>query len=182
MSAMCTVVATYLTHLDAETAVKQLQIADFEMMKISIIGKDHHTEENFIGYYDAGDRTKAWGRQGAFWGGLGLLHGSAFFPVPDIGPLVVAGPLVHMIVSVFEGAVVLGGLSAFGAALYNIGVPKDSVLHYETALRADTFLVIAHGLVNEVGHARDILDKTTSTHVRRYSDGEKEVVNLSKVS
>jgi hypothetical protein len=32
-----------------------------------------------------------------------------------------------MVISAIEGAVVLGGLSALGAALYSTGIPKDSV-------------------------------------------------------
>ena len=44
------------------------------------IGRDYHTDENVIGYYNAGDRMKYWGKLGAFWGGFwGLLFGSAFF-------------------------------------------------------------------------------------------------------
>ena len=74
-----------------------------------------------------------------------LLFGSAFFFIPGIGPLIVFGPLVAWIVGGLEGAVVVGGLSALGAALYGIGIPKDSIMQYETALKSDEFLVIAHG-------------------------------------
>jgi hypothetical protein len=38
--------------------------------------------------------------------------------------------------------VVLGGLSALGAALYSMGIPEDSIVEYETALKAAKFLVI----------------------------------------
>ena len=42
-----------------------------------------------------GDRMKYWGKLGTFWGGLwGLLFGAAFFAIPGIGPVLVAGPLV----------------------------------------------------------------------------------------
>jgi len=34
-----------------------------------------------------------WGKMGAFWGGFwGLLFGSAFFAIPGVGPVLVAGP------------------------------------------------------------------------------------------
>jgi len=52
-----------------------------------------------------------------------------------------------------EGAVV-GGLSALGAGLYSIGIPKDSIMEYETALKSDKFLVIAHGTAEEVAQPR----------------------------
>ena len=38
-----------------------------------------------------------------------------------------------------------GGLTALGAALYSIGIPKDSIVTYETALKADKFLLLVHG-------------------------------------
>ena len=72
---------------------------------------------------------KYWGKWGAFWGGFwGLLFGSAFFWVPGIGTVLVAGPLVSWIVGALEGALTLGGLSAIGAGLYSIGVPKNSIV------------------------------------------------------
>jgi len=182
MPEKCTVVATYPTHTDAEAAIKQLQLAEFNMKRLSIVGKDYHTEENVIGYYNSGDRMKSWGKLGAFWGGVwSLLSGSAFFLMPGLGPLVVAGPLVQVIVSVLEGAVVMGALSALGAALFSMGIPEDSILQYETALNADAFLVIAHGTEKEVRLAKGILERSTSTHVREFKGGEKELEDLSEV-
>jgi hypothetical protein len=163
MSDKNSVVAVYESHLQAEAAIQDLRRAGFEMKKLSIVGKDYHSEENVVGYYNAGDRMKYWGKLGAFWGGLwGFLFGSAFFWVPGIGPLVVAGPLVSWIVGALEGAAVMGGLSALGAALYSIGIPKDSVLQYEAALKSDKFLLVAHGTADEVGRAKSILDNTRS--------------------
>ena len=131
------------------------------MKKLSIVGRDYHTDENVIGYYNAGDRMKYWGKLGAFWGGFwGLLFGSAFFLVPGVGPLLVAGPLVGWIVGALEGAVVVGGLSALGAGLYSMGIPKDSILQYETAVKSGKYVLIAHGSDAETTHAREIINRT----------------------
>jgi uncharacterized membrane protein len=155
------IVAIYPSHTAAESAVKELQRSGFDMKKLSIVGRDYHTEEHVVGYYNAGDRMKAWGKSGVFWGGLwGLLFGSAFFWIPGLGPLFVAGPLVTWIVGALEGAVVIGGLSALGAGLYSLGIPKDSILLYETALKTDKFLLIAHGDVDELARAKEILKQT----------------------
>jgi hypothetical protein len=89
-----------------------------------------------------------------------MLFGAAFFVIPGLGPILVAGPLVAWIVGALEGAVVVGGLSALGAGLYSIGIPKDSVVQYEAALKADKFLLLAHGTADEVAKARDILQTT----------------------
>ena len=93
-------VAIFKSHLETETAIKELQQAGFDMKKLSIVGRDYHTDEHVVGYYNAGDRMKYWGKLGAFWGGFwGLLFGSAFFWVPGIGQILVAGPLVAWIVA-----------------------------------------------------------------------------------
>ncbi len=47
-------------HQDAEVAVKELQKSGYNMNKLSVIGKDYHTEENVIGHYNAGDRMATW--------------------------------------------------------------------------------------------------------------------------
>src|ERR1700684_1239879 len=128
--------AVYDHHSEAEEAVKELQKSGFDMKKMSIVGKDYHTDEHVVGYYNAGDRMKYWGKQGAFWGGFwGLLFGAAFFWVPAIGPVLVGGPLVAWIVAGLEDAVLVGGLSALGAGLYSIGISKDSILTYEAGIK-----------------------------------------------
>jgi hypothetical protein len=155
------IVAIYKSHSEAEIAVKELQRSGFDMKKLSIVGRDYHTDENVVGYYNAGDRMKYWGKAGAFWGGIwGLLFGSAFFFVPGVGPLLVAGPLVSWIVGALEGAVVVGGLSAIGAGLYSLGIPKDSILRYETAVKTGKFVVIAHGSPDEIAQAQEIINRT----------------------
>jgi hypothetical protein len=164
------VVAIYGTHAQAEEAVKELQRSGFDMKKMSIVGKDYHTDENVVGYYNTGDRMKYWGKLGAFWGGLwGMLFGAAFFVIPGIGPILVGGPLVAWIIGGLEGAVAVGGLSALGAGLYSIGIPKDSVVQYEEALKADKFLLLAHGTVNEVAQARDILQATHPLEIKTHA-------------
>jgi hypothetical protein len=152
------VVSIFDQHTHAEEAVKELQEAGFDMKKLSIVGKGYHTEENVVGYYTTGERMKHWGKFGAFWGGIwGLLFGSAFFIIPGIGPLVMAGPIVAWIAGALEGAAVVGGVSALGAGLYSIGIPKKSVLQYETSLKAGKFMLVLHGTADEVTRAKAIL-------------------------
>jgi uncharacterized membrane protein len=158
------VVAVFDTHHRAEEAVKALQRAGFNMKQLSIVGKDYHSEEHVVGYYTTGDRMWYWGKLGAFWGGLwGVLFGAAFFMVPGIGPVLVAGPLVSAIVGGLEGAAVVGGLGAIGAGLYSIGIPKNSVLEYERALRSDKYLLVAYGTADEVAKAKEIMDTVDAT-------------------
>ena len=163
------IITVYKSHAEAETAIKELERSDFDMKKLSIVGRDYHTEEHVVGYYNAGDRMKYWGKLGAFWGGIwGLLFGSAVFLVPGVGPLVVAGPLVGWIVGALEGAAVIGGMNALGAGLYSLGIPKNSVLQYETDITTGKYVVIAHGTAEEATRARAIINCTNPEMVAEH--------------
>lgn len=158
MEKLDTMIAVFPDHNAAEGAVKKLAQAGFDMKSLSVVGKGHHTDEKVVGFYNIGDRVKFWGKQGAFWGGLwGLFFGGLFITIPVVGYVAVLGYLATVMIAAIENAVVVGGLSALGAALFSIGVPKDSVIQYETALKADSFLLMAHGPAEEVAHAKTIL-------------------------
>ncbi len=153
-----TVIGVFADHNAAETAVKKLTAAGFEMKNLSVVGKGYHTDEKVVGFYNVGDRVKFWGKRGAFWGGLwGWFFGGLFMTIPVVGHVIVLGYLAAMAVSAVESAIVVGGLSALGAALYSIGIPKDSVIQYEAALKADDFLVMARGTAVEMARAKAIL-------------------------
>ncbi len=170
MSKVNSVVAVYRTHTEADQAVKELQRGGVDMHKLSIVGKGYHTDEQVVGYYNTGDRMKYWGKIGAFWGGFwGLLFGSAFFMIPGLGPILAAGPVVVWIVAGLEGAVEVGALGALGAGLYSIGIPKDSIVKYETALKTDQFVLIAHGTAAEVAKAKDIIETTHPAELGMHS-------------
>jgi uncharacterized membrane protein len=167
MSTVNSVVAVYPTHTEADQAVKELQRGGVDLHKLSIVGKGYHTDEHAVGYYNTGDRMMYWGKVGAFWGGFwGLLFGSAFFVIPGLGPILAAGPVVAWIVGALESAVMVGGVSALGAGLYSMGIPKDSIVKYEAALKTDQFLLIVHGTAAEVAKAKDIIE---TTHPAQFS-------------
>jgi hypothetical protein len=154
-------VAIFETHDAAEAAIKRLIDSGIDPKKISVVGKGYHSEEHPVGYYNTGDRVKYWGKEGAFWGGIwGLLMGGLFLWVPGFGPMVASGPLVSMIVVGLEGAVLGAGFGALGAALVSAGIPKDSVIKYEKAVKADKYLVLVQGSKEEVEKAKTILDET----------------------
>ncbi len=146
------------THFAAEEAIRTLGKSGFDMKKLSLVGKGYHSEEKPMGFYTVGDRIKAWGSTGAFWGGIwGLLLAPAVFVLPGLGLVGLAGPVVAALVSALEGAVVVGGLSALGAALTQIGVPEDQVIKYEAALKVDKYLLVVHGGPEDQQKARAVL-------------------------
>jgi hypothetical protein len=163
------VVAVYNSHTEAEQAVAKLSAASFDITKISIIGKDYHTEEKVVGYYSTGDRMKSWGGLGAFWGGIwGLLFGAGFFLIPGIGPVLVAGPFLAALIGALESAVVVGGLSAVAAGLVSLGIPRESAVKYEAEIKADKFVLIVHGTAEELERARNILAGTSPISIEKH--------------
>ncbi len=152
------VIAVFADHQGAQAAVKKLAAEGIEIKHLSVVGKGYHTDEKVTGFYNTGDRVKFWGKNGAFWGGLwGWFVGGVFITAPVVGPVVVVGFLAAAVVSAIEGAVVVGGLSALSAALYSIGIPKNSIVAYETDLKADRFLVLAKGPTEELARAKTLL-------------------------
>lgn len=167
-------VAIYDLHTQAESAVKALQRAGFDMKKISIIGKDYHTEEHVVGFLNAGDRAVVFGKLGAFWGGLmGILFGSALMFVPVLGHVVVLGPLAATLFGGLEGAVLVGGMSALAGALMALGIPKNSVLRYETALSADKFMLVVHGDAQEIERAHELLANSGLSSFDQHGEQEE---------
>lgn len=147
------------THAEAETAIRALSKSSFDVKKLSIVGKGYHSEEHPMGFYTVGDRMKTWGSMGAFWGSIwGILAAPAVFFLPGLGVIALAGPIVTLLVSALEGAAVIGGLSAISAAFMSIGASKDDVIRYDTALKADKYVLIVHGTPDDIGHARSVLD------------------------
>jgi len=132
MSDKNTIVAVYDTGQDTENAVNELQKIGFDLQKLSIVGRDHRTDQHIVGCY--------------------LL--------PGIGPVLVAGPLAAYIVRATEAAVVVDGLSAIGCGLFSIGIPKNNALQYETALKADKYLLIAQGTGDDLLPAKSAIRAT----------------------
>jgi uncharacterized membrane protein len=159
-------VAVYATHDEAEAAVKMLSKEGFDMKKLSLVGQNYETDQHPVGFVNAGDRMLTWGKFGAFWGSIwGLLFGSAMVMIPGAGIVFFAGWIVSMV----EGAVLGGGLAALGGALASVGIPNDTVVKYETAIKAGSFLLIAHGTQDDVQRAKELLASTNATQLDVHS-------------
>jgi hypothetical protein len=181
MAAADSVIAIFADHPGAELAIGKLTGAGFAPKGLSIVGRGYHCEEKMIGFYNAGDRIKFWGARGAFWGGLwGLFVGGLFMTGPLAGPVVILGYLAAAVISGLEGAIAVGGLSALSAALASLGIPKDSVIEYESALKADKFLVMAHGAPEDMARAKTLLATANPSEVIIHSAARPAVTAESR--
>lgn len=164
-----TVAAVFKTQDAAEAAVKQLDAAGVDMRKLSIIGRGYERQQQVLGYYTTGDRMKDWAKRGALWGGVwGWLIGLAMFVIPGLGAVAIAGPIVPALLNALRGAVVVGGASALGAGLISLGIPKESVIEYEEAIKADRFVLVLNGTADEVSHAREVLGRTEPVSLQEH--------------
>lgn len=140
MSEHNAIVAICGTQAEAEAAVRELTHAAIHIKKLSIVGQDYCPAKHGGGYSNTADCMK---------------YGS--IAISGIGPVLIAGPLLGWVLGALEEPVRAGGITAIGTALKNMGIPKDSVLSYETALRFSKFILLVHGTAEEVAHAKNIV-------------------------
>ena len=98
------VVAVYPDHAAAEGAVRQLHEAGFDLGDLSIVGRDFQETEEPCGLVSRGDYVKAGAETGSLFGLLsGLCIGAGFLVLPEIGLVVVAGPIAAALLAGIEG-------------------------------------------------------------------------------
>jgi hypothetical protein len=155
------VVGVYKSMAQAEDAVRALGDGGFPVQKVSVIAKHLEDDRRVHGYVTSCDVARSTATTGAWVGGLfGLLVGAAFLWVPGVGPLVVAGSLTSALLGGIEGAVAGAAVSGLLGWLVSLGISKEKILKYESAVKAGKFLVIAHGSSESIVKAREILAKS----------------------
>lgn len=82
------------------------------------------------------------------------LHGAGF----DMSKLYVAARDSRNRVGTPEGATVIGELGMLDETLYRIGIPKESVLDYESEFNIDRLLLAAHGTAEEIAGVKRVID------------------------
>ena len=162
------VVGIYSNEARAQQLVEKLIREDYPMDQISLLSRADGAGDDMLGvtYHDTGERMKAWGKHGAFWGAIwGLLAGaSGMFVLPGLGPLLVAGPIVEALGAAIAGAAVASGtmagaaaVSHLASALHRIGIPEDELAQIESAIEAGQYVVILHCAPEESEkHARTL--------------------------
>jgi hypothetical protein len=178
------VVATYDNHGCVEKAIKKLTDAKIPVNKLSVIGKGYHRDDKIVGFYNAGDCVKFWGMLGTFWGGMWeSLAGGLYMTVPAMGQVMVLGQFAATVMAAVEEAVTTGDSTALNASFLSIGIPKDSILQYEEALKADGFLLLVQGTNEDVERARALLKETKAKQVDKHccQDNDKNAPAPLKV-
>jgi hypothetical protein len=156
-------VATYKSHDQAETALRELFRRGFDMTKVSLAGREKPEGTGVTAFYNTDGRMQYWGGPKAFWGEVwSWLDGSAVFLIPSSGQVLEAGPMVGWTVTALEGFIAMEGLSAIGRGLRGLGIPKCIVSGYERELMLGKLILIAHGTGDTAASACAILHGTQS--------------------
>lgn len=166
MHASGSVIAVFADHGAAENAVRRLTQDGFAVDSLSVLGKAYDRGDKAVGFFDTGGKVRFWGERGAFWGRLwSLFSGGLFVTVPAVGHVIVLGGLATRAMSAVDDANRAGGSNAIGIALSGIGIPSDSVIQYEFAVKADGYIVMAHGAGTDFAHARGVLVASDSARI-----------------
>ena len=159
MPAINSVVAVYKTQADARDGMTRLETAAFDLKTVSLAGRELDFGANVVGYYQISGRMKYCGARSAFWDKLwSVLPGAAYFVVPGIGGMLLAGHLTSWFVTALDHPV--EGLTAIGASLFHVGIPQANAYRYDCAIRMHKLLLLAHGTSSELLNARDILHES----------------------
>lgn len=159
-------VAVYPDEEKAMGVVKRLIDMNYQMDLISVLGRIHASGDDTLGIYNlnVGERMKAWGKHGVFWGGLwGMLAGAAgLFIIPGIGPIAAAGYIVEALAGgAVAGASAMAGaaaLSQLAIAFHRTGIPEATILALHKAVKDGKYVLMLRGAESEVAQWREVLE------------------------
>jgi len=161
-------VGIFDTHRLAQEAVQELRRNRCNIRKLSLIGRDADTDGHAVMCYKklelAPRKAECLMPAPGLWG---MLLGARFMWVPELGGLVVGGPLAREISQAIAGKAVAGDGNVVQTGLGSMGIPRQRVLKYEMDIRACKFVLVFHGTREQVEKSRELLvwAKATETEL-----------------
>lgn len=157
---------------DAETAIMDLQDEGFNPEEISVLtlSKDN----------DAGQEALQGAEMGALGGGVlgglaGLLIGVGTIVIPELGPLLFAGPIASALgltgaaAGAATGAVAGALAGGLIGALVNLGIPEEEAREYEGVIKKGGAVVAINSQDEEdENEISDILESVGAQKVKTY--------------
>ena len=126
------------------------------MKKLSIIGKEYHTEEHAVGFYNAGDRVRYWGKLGHSGAVFGIVFAPRSSSSRESARSSPAESSARFLMGTVEGAAVGAAVGGAGACLRGRSRHGDSQGQrrpVRKSLKANKFLLIARPLPKSSGPA-----------------------------
>ena len=140
-----------------ENAVHSLQQAHFSVRKVSVIGKDYF-RINEVPSDTSSERKHSLTDAMTFWGRIWrMLPGDAFLRLQEIGSIIIAGPISHLMRKAGTTPALFQTPSLLRACMVAAGISNENITRYEAALQSNRFLLIVQGSPDEVMAAAKIL-------------------------
>lgn len=161
---------TFETRTQAESALRELKDAGFNMDKVSIITRHNGSDTNLSGTQintsnsqQAKEGAKAGATGGTVTGGiLGLIGGLGVLALPGVGPVAELG--VVLANTLLGSGIGAAGGSLIGA-LIGWGIPEEKAKYYDERLSEGDYLVLIEGTIAELNAAESILERQ---HIRNW--------------
>jgi hypothetical protein len=139
----------------AEQAIQALLQDGIAAHRISRLGKVYHHDAQVSGAHSSRKKMIAWGSNGAFLGCIvGILTAPPPYLLPPLDGIALAGPMVTVLVSALQGAVVLAVLFALGAALRLAGAAERERARGGSASKKYQYVLMVQGTVEEISRAK----------------------------
>ncbi len=152
----------YYSRDEAESALRALKDAGYDMDRVSVIAKDadriggHQITEEVGNKADEGAAAGAL-TGGALGGITGLLVGLGALAIPGIGPILLAGAEATAIATTLAGGAIGAMAGALTGALIGLGIPEEKAKIYSDRVERGSFLVMVTGTAAEVNRASSIM-------------------------
>lgn len=149
---------------DAETALRELREAGFNMNQVSLVGRDADGQStsgsNLAGRTQTDEGAKAGAATGGALGGLGgLLVGLGALAIPGIGPVLAGGALATALATTVAGGAIGAAAGGLTGALVGLGIPDDRARVYNDRVNRGDYLVMVDGTQDEILRAEPILSR-----------------------
>jgi len=155
-------VLLYSSYQDARLAVEKLQAHSFNMKTVSIIARRSAKQQQFFGTPASDEQISFQNIPARLWKSLWELPGGAlFFTLADFGALVAAGSIVALLMQEKKDMDINNGFTVLSTALFNMGIPRESISQYEDAVKAEKVLLTVNGIRSDVEQACQILHNET---------------------
>ena len=158
-----TISAIFKEQEQVDNVIRRLLDRGITQDKISVLGKNFHSETKIAGFITKKDMILGGLTQGGIFGSLfgsvlGLLTGVGVLFIPFVGAVVAAGPLSAALLGAATGAIAGTAGAGLASALIALGMPEDKAAIYQTRIEAGEFLVVVEVPADKAGEIQLLLE------------------------
>lgn len=192
-------IGTFPSYEATEIALQELQLNNFAMELVSVVGLDINRQTEMAGANtsnrlatlggldsennQAGEKAMDGAIGGVAVGGFaGLLVGLGGLLIPGVGPLILAGTSAMAIAGMVSGGVlgtITGGLVG---ALIGVGIPEDRAEIYGDQITQGNYLVMVEGTSSDIVLAESIFNKHGISDWYIYNAPSRTVTTVTTTS